>query len=230
VARAAADLAERSGAHVGEFIVGDRRCELMRTIAECGTGTFDVLLAPYVVVICRRYGSATVVSAGLLSIQLIPHPPIYGILGFIISLIPIYTVAITISNRLMTLFRKAAFLPKMALKQGLTEDISTMVVIPALVTNEDDGVELVQKMEVYWAANQQPHLYFTLLCDFKEDKNEIAAYDEGIIEKVEQLISVLNQKYDRKIFFYAQRKRTRITESGRLELGTKTRCSAGFGT
>lgn len=218
VARAAVDLAVQNGIHAGAYIVGDRRDELLRALgrvpgkARCATFMRRHMMLLYV-------GGAivsTIISAGLLCIPLfLMHPPVYGILGFLISLIPVYTVAITISNRLMTLFQKPAFIPKMALKDGLGEDTATMVVIPALLTSEEDGAELIEKMEVYWAANQQPHLYFTLLSDFKEDKNEIAAYDEGIIQRVQQLTASLNQKYGRAIFFYAQRKRTRIAENGR---------------
>ena len=110
---------------------------------------------------------------------------------------------------------KPALIPKMALKGGITDDCTTMVVIPALVISEEDGRELLGKMEVYWAANQQSNLYFTLLSDFKEDKNEIAAQDEQIIESMERIVSRLNEQYGRALFFYAQRKRTLIKENGR---------------
>ncbi len=219
VARAAVDLAVRNGVHVGAFIVGERREELMRVLGGIpARARFAAFVRRHMMLL--YVGGAivsTMVSAGLLSIPLfLHHPPIYGILGFIISLIPIYTVAITISNRLMTIMIKPAFLPKMALKEGLTEECATMVVIPALVTGLEDGAELMEKMEVYYAANQQPHLYLTLLSDFKEDKNEIAAYDENIIEKMGEMTAALNQKYGRTIFFYSQRKRTRIVENGRF--------------
>ncbi len=218
VARAAVELASQSGVHVGEFIVGDRKDALMHAL---GRIPVNARFADFV----RRHmmllyvGGAivsTVVSAVLLNLPLfLNHPPVYGILGFFICLIPVYTVAITVSNRLMTLVTDPAFLPKMALKDGLTEERATMVVIPALITSLEDGEELMEKMEVYFAANQQPNLYMTLLSDFKEDKNEIAAGDEDIIEKMEQRAAALNQKYGRQIFFYAQRKRTLIAENGR---------------
>ena len=181
VARAAADMAKRSGIHVGEYVVGSRRRELMAALGRVPARArlADWMRRHMLLLYVGGTAVSTVISAALLSIPLfLMHPPVYGIIGFFISLIPIYTVAVTISNRMMTLFQKPAFIPKLALKQGLMEDMATMVVIPALVTSEEDGAELVQKMEVYWAANQQPNLYFTLLSDFKEDKNEIAAYDE----------------------------------------------------
>ncbi len=219
VARAAVELAARDGVHVGAFILGDRRDALMRALGGIPIrARLDEFIRRHMLLLYAGGAAlSTVVSAGLLNIPLfLHHPPIYGILGIIISLIPIYTVAVTVSNRLMTLFIEPAFLPKMAMKDGLTEECATMVVIPALVTGLDDGAELMEKMEVYFAANQQPHLYMTLLSDFKEDKNEIAAYDEEIIEEMEQRAASLNQKYGRPIFFYAQRKRTRIAENGRF--------------
>lgn len=217
-AKAAAQLAVKSGTHVGEFIVGSRTRELY---ARFGRLPVKARLIDF----CRRHmlllyaGGAAIsalVSAGLLTFPLfLKYPPVYGIIGFIISLIPIYTVAIAVSNRLFTLINKPALIPKMALRGGIPDDCATMVVIPALVTSEEDGRELLDKMEVYWAANQQNNLYFTLLSDFKEDKNEIAAQDEKIIENMQRIVSRLNEQYGRTLFFYAQRKRTLIKESGR---------------
>lgn len=218
VAKAAAELAAQTDTHVGEFIVGSKKSELY---ARFGRLPIKVRFLEF----CRRHmlllyagGAAisTLVSAGLLALPLfLKYPPVYGIIGFIISLIPIYTVAIAVSNRLFTLINKPALIPKMALKEGIPHDCATMVVIPALVTSEEDGQELLGKMEVYWAANQQNNLYFTLLSDFKEDKNEIAVHDERVIESMQRIVSRLNEQYGKTLFFYAQRKRTLIKESGR---------------
>ncbi len=218
VARAAAELASESGAHVGEFIVGQRKRDLYMRF---GRVPFKVRLSDFYkrhMLLFYAGGAAvsTLISAALLALPLFfRFPPVYGIVGFIISLIPVYTVAIAVNNRLFTLFNKPAFIPKMEFKDGIPDDCATMVVIPALVTSEEDGHELLSKMEVYWAANQQKNLSFTLLSDFKEDKNEIAAQDEAIIERMEQMVNRLNAQYGRTLFFFAQRKRTQIKENGR---------------
>ena len=219
VARAAADLAAHQGVHVGEFIVGSRKRELYM---QFGRVPFKVRLSEFY----RRHmllfyagGAAvsTLVSSALLCLPLFfRFAPVYGIVGFLISLIPVYTVAITVNNKLFTLINKPAFIPKMEFAEGIPDDCATMAVIPALVTSEDDGRELLSKMEVYWAGNQQKNLCFTLLSDFKEDKNEIAARDEAIIEHMEQMVSRLNAQYGRALFFFAQRKRTLIKENGRF--------------
>jgi len=218
VARAAAELAAETHAHVGEFIIGERTRELY---ARFGGMPLKMRIAGFF----RRHmllfyagGAAvsSVVSAGLLTLPLfLRYPPVYGIVGFIISLIPVYSVAVAVNNKLFALINKPALIPKMALKDGIPDGCTTMVVIPALVTSEEDGRELLGKMEVYWAANQQKNLYFALLSDFKEDKNEISAGDEKIIEGLETMASRLNAQYGRALFFYAQRKRTLIRENGR---------------
>ncbi len=218
VARVASELAAQTGVHVGEFIVGSRKRELYDKFAKL---PFKVRFTDFIkrhMLLFYAGGTAvsTVISSALLCLSLFfMFPPVYGIFGFIISLIPVYTVAIAVNNRIFTLLNKPAFVPKMALKNGIPGDCATMVVIPALLTSEDDGLELLGKMEVYWAANQQNNIYFTLLSDFKEDKNEIAAQDESIIETIERQTNRLNEQYGKPLFFYAQRKRTLNNDNGR---------------
>ncbi len=219
VARAAAELAGESGAHVGEFIVGTRKRELYARFGRLPfkMRLFDFFKRHMLLFYAGGAAVSTLISAALLTLPLFfKFPPIYGIVGIIISLIPIYTVAITISNRLFTLINKPMLIPKMSFKDGIPDDCATMVVVPALVTSEEEGRELLSKMEVYWAANQQKNIYFTLLSDFKEDKNEIAAQDEKTIESMESMVGRLNSQYGRALFFYAQRKRTLIKENGRF--------------
>ncbi len=219
VARAAAELAVQSGTHVGEFVIGSRKRELYKSFDKVPVKArlSDFYKRHMLLFYAGGAAVSTLISATLLCLPLFfRFAPIYGIVGFLISLIPVYTVAITVSNKLFTLINKPAFIPKMEFKEGIPDDCATMVVIPALVTSEEDGHELLSKMEVYWAANQQKNLSFTLLSDFKEDKNEIAAQDETIIERMEQMVGRLNTQYGRTLFFFAQRKRTLIKENGRF--------------
>ncbi len=218
VAREAANMAARAGAHVGYFILGNRIKELYSHLGKTPFKVRTRLFFKRHMLFFYAGGAAisTLISAALLCISLFfMFPPLVGILGFIVSLVPIYTVAIAVNNRIFTLIGKPAFIPKMEYKQGIPEKCATVVVVPALVTDAKSGCELLGKMEVYWAANQQDNIYFALLSDFKEDKNEIAAGDEEAIEKIESTISRLNERYGKALFFYAQRKRTLNTKTGR---------------
>lgn len=213
VARAAIKLAQNSGEHVGAYICGGKRHELMR---EFGRVPAKEKLASFFKrhMLLMYTGGAlasSFVSAGLLCISLFfMYPVVVGIIGFVISIIPVYAVAVAINNRIFTIINKPAFIPKMSLKEGIPGGSATVVAVTSLLTSLEDGQEMLEKMQVYYAANQQDNLYFMLLSDFKEDKNEIKAQEVEIIEKIEEEINNLNGKYGKKLFFYAQRKRTYI--------------------
>ena len=211
VSKTAVRLANMRGEHVGVYIAGPKKHELMKEYGKLPfkekANTFFKrhMLLLYV-------GGAivsTVISAAILCISLFfMYPLIYGILGFFISLIPIYAVAVAVSNRIFMLLNKPAFIPKMALADGITEDCATMVAVTTLLTSVQDGADMLEKMQVYYAANQQNNIYFALLSDFRENKNEITPEDVEIIEKTEAAVEKLNKKYGRNIFYYAQRKRS----------------------
>jgi cyclic beta-1,2-glucan synthetase len=213
VAKAAISLAKSSGEHVGEYLRGAKRHDLMREFAKVPFKERATSFVKRHMLLFYAGGAlvSTIVSAGLLCISLFfMYPPVYGIIGFLLRLIPIYAVAAAINNRIFTMINKPAFIPKMSLKKGIPPESATMVAVTSLLTSLEDGRELLEKMQVYYAANQHDNLYFMLLSDFKEDKNEINAQEVEIIEKIEEEINALNSKYGKKLFFYAQRKRTYI--------------------
>ncbi|MGI5849107.1 MAG: glycosyl transferase, partial [Christensenellales bacterium] len=213
VSKAAVRLADQNRKHVGFYIIGEKRQQLMK---EFGKLPFKEKVISFL----KRHmlffyaGGAvisTVVSATLLCLSLFfMYPVIVGILGFIISLIPIYAVVIAINNKIFMLLNKPVFIPKMAFEEGIPDGCATIVAVPSLITSLEDGLGILEKMQVYYAANQQDNIYFALLSDFKENKNEITAEDIKIAESIDEAIGSLNKKYGKNIFFYAQRKRTFI--------------------
>ena len=219
VARAAVRLAAASGEHVGRFLTGDKREDLLRVLGKLPIKVRFIAFCKRHMLLIYAGGAiiSAVVSAALLCLPLFfLYPPIYGIIGFIISLIPVYSVAMSVNNRIFTLITKPDFLPKLEFKEGIPAEYATMVVVPALVLGADEGRELLEKMEVYYAANHQPNLYFTLLSDFKEAGGETAQGEEDTIERIVQAVEELNARSDAPVFFYAQRKRTPLPEKGRF--------------
>lgn len=213
ISKAAISLSKSSGEHVGVYIAGRKRHDVIKEFGKLNIkNRFMYFLKRHMLLI--YVGGAvisSIVSAVLLCISLFfMYPLIYGIIGFVICLIPIYAVAVAINNRIFVLINKPSFIPKMALKQGIPAESKTVVAVTSLITSLKDGQELLEKMQVYYAANQQDNVYFVLLSDFKEDKNEKNAEEEEIISKIEQEVQNLNNKYGSHIFFYAQRKRTYI--------------------
>ena len=73
------------------------------------------------------------------------------------------------------------FLPKLELREGIPEELRTMVAVPTLLTSVDRVKELIGEIEVYYLANRDANLHFALLGDFADASSEIVQGDEEII-------------------------------------------------
>lgn len=126
------------------------------------------------------------------------------IVTIIVLLIPSSEIFISILNWSVNKLIEPKFIPKMEFKQGVPEEFSTVVVIPAIINNVDRLKSLIGDMEVYYLANSEKNLYFALLGDFKDsfDKEEVG--DKLIVETALKEINGLNEKYgnDKKDKFY----------------------------
>ena len=99
---------------------------------------------------------------------------------------------------------------KMDFKKGVPKDCSTVVVIPTILSNSATIDSLVHKLELYYLANQDPHVYFALLTDFSDASQESLPGEEELIQEAILKIDELNSKYsDMGIsrFFLFHRKR-----------------------
>lgn len=143
------------------------------------------------------------------------------ILGIIVSIIPISEVVIAILNWSVTNIITPSQIPKLKMEKGLTQDISTIVVIPALINNVERLKSLIDDMEVYYLANREENLYFAILGDFKDANSENEAEDEKIVKEALKEVKELNNKYCKKgneIFFFFNRQR-KFNESMGYYLG-----------
>ncbi|WP_411679001.1 GH36-type glycosyl hydrolase domain-containing protein [Clostridium thailandense] len=156
------------------------------------------------------------------------------------ALIPSSEIVISIFNWSISKLIEPSFIPKIEFKDTIPEEFSSMVVIPTLLNNESRVKSLVNDMEVYYLANRDKNLYFALLGDFKDSKNEQEENDTNIIEAALKSIKELNEKYsenDEDIFYFFnryrqynpkeeiyigwERKRGKLTEFNNLVKGRK---------
>ncbi|MFL0194789.1 GH36-type glycosyl hydrolase domain-containing protein [Clostridium sp. WILCCON 0269] len=119
------------------------------------------------------------------------------IVGVIVLLIPSSEIFISIFNWSINKLVEPKFIPKMEFKQGIPEEFSTVVVIPALINNPHRVKSLISDMEVYYLANEEENLYFALLGDFKDSFCEEESDDKLIIEAALDEVKKLNQKYSK---------------------------------
>lgn len=148
----------------------------------------------------------TVATAGLstfLSFYLSPW--FYLTLPFL--LIPVSELLIQLSQRFLMKRCRPKALYKMDYSKGLTEDVSTIVVIPTIIKNTKRIDEMFASLEKYYLTNQSNHLHFGLVGDACERPEAHWEEDEKLGKHGLKKCAELNEKYGKEIFHYIYRKR-----------------------
>lgn len=103
------------------------------------------------------------------------------------------------------------FVPKIELNHGIPDEARTMVVVPAIINDAKRAQELIDQLEIYYLANKDKNLYFAVLGDFKDNKNqEELPNDDNINSTALRLVRELNEKYhgeEGDIFYFFNRYR-----------------------
>ncbi|MDD2190083.1 MAG: glucoamylase family protein [Eubacteriales bacterium] len=124
--------------------------------------------------------------------------------------IPASEISVLIANRLACRIKSPAFFPRLELKEGIPESMSTMVVMPALLTDGKRVEQLLENMESHYLANKEENLYFALIGAFADSNGPNANDDTKIIQLVSRGIKDLNNKYAEEgndIFYFYNRLR-----------------------
>jgi cellobiose phosphorylase len=126
-------------------------------------------------------------------------------------MIPASEIVTSLVNWTLCNTTKPSILPRLELKDGVGEEHSTLVVIPALLPDEKRVSELISNLERHYLANKENNLYFALAGDFKDSHDEKGTLDQKIIDAGLSGIKKLNHKYKREngidIFYYFHRHR-----------------------
>ncbi|MFX0549952.1 GH36-type glycosyl hydrolase domain-containing protein [Hathewaya histolytica] len=233
--------------HVGYYIIDDGKIELIRSLKE-KRNILDILkdyITKYKVPI---YLLATIlitlmVTSVFLNISYIRDADIrYSkyIVAFLVIIIPCSEIGISIFNWIITHLMPISFVPKLELKEGISKENSTVVIIPTLITSRNTVKKLISDLEVYYLSNREDNLYFAILGDFKDSKHETEENDKEIIDLALNETNKLNDKYGfkehNKFFFLCryrkfnesegyflgwERKRGKIAEFNLLLRGSK---------
>lgn len=132
------------------------------------------------------------------------------ILSFLAIIIPVNEIVLGIINYVCSRSVKVRLVPKLDFSSGIPKQYKTIVVIPAIVNCTQKVKELMEKLEVYHCGNDDPNVYFALLSDFEDYKEEYKDNDKKIIECGLKCAEKLNSKYAKlgDKFFFLSRKRT----------------------
>lgn len=120
---------------------------------------------------------------------------VFAILVGIFGIIPASEIVIAIINSCISRFVTPTKFPKLALKEGIPQEFSTMVIVPTLIPNNKRTLDLINNLEVFYLANKGENIYFSLVGDFKDANEEILVEDSAIVETALKRIRELNEKY-----------------------------------
>ena len=135
--------------------------------------------------------------------------PISKIILFLILYIPLYTLILKIINYIISRIVKPLNIPKINYENGIDDECKTMVVIPTILDSKEKVEEMFKKIEIYYLANEDKNIFFTLLGDCTTSVKEVEKSDEDVINTGIQETKRLNEKYkvsNKFNFVYRKRK------------------------
>ena len=88
---------------------------------------------------------------------------LYSVLIGMLILIPASEVGISFVNWMVGKIKQPAFFPRLELKEGIPDYLSTMVVVPTLLNDKNRVDELLKNLENHYLANKESNLYFSLI-------------------------------------------------------------------
>lgn len=200
--------------HVGYYLIDKGRKELFQYL-NMGKDHFRLeSFAAYIGLIIIFSLLIMVFIISFISNSLTMIKILYLIL---LLMIPSSDIGINLTNYLLMKIYPTTMLPRLEFKEGIPKEASTMVIIPALLTDKKSVKELIDKMEVYYLANKEDNIYFSLVGDFKDADSENIETDVDIITEALNGIKKLNQNYsgEKEIFYYFHRKRIYNKKQGK---------------
>ena len=139
----------------------------------------------------------------------------------LLALLSTSQLALALVNWLATLFVPPHSLPRMDFSAAIPAQARTLVVVPTMLTDAQNIDALIEALEVRFLANRDDNLYFGLLTDFCDAREETLAEDAPLLHLAAARIAALNAKYaavKNDIFFLFHRPR-RWNPQERLWMG-----------
>ncbi len=136
-----------------------------------------------------------------------------GLNGFPLFLLSLFAVfpasdiAIGLMNRFIIGSLPPRHLPRLALKDGVPQAMSTFVVVPTMFTSVTGVREQIDQMEIRYLSNPENHVRFALLSDWVDAELETMPNDAQLLNAATTAVDVLNDKYGGERFFVFHRKR-----------------------
>ena len=113
----------------------------------------------------------------------------------IVGLVPASDVAVVIVNRAITQLVGGMLLPGLELRNGVTSDLRTIIVVPTMLVGIAEIHEQVERLEVHHLSNADDNFIFALISDWRDSATERDANDESLLHEATAEIARLNARY-----------------------------------
>lgn len=128
----------------------------------------------------------------------------------LLAIFPAMDASYSLFNALVPWFVQPTRLIGFEYKDGLPAEARTLVAVPTLITSRDSIDEQIRNLEVHYLTNPRGEIYFALVGDWTDAKQEITPADMEIYEYAREEIAKLNEHYtgdDQPRFFLLHRRR-----------------------
>ena len=109
-------------------------------------------------------------------------------------LLPAAECAVALVNQLATTLFRPKALPKLDFSKGVPTEFTTMVVVPTLLTSEEQMTRAVRDLEIRYLANRDANIHFALLTDPPDAGQQFDDKDK-LAGECAHLIEAMNAKY-----------------------------------
>ena len=187
------DDKENKKSHVGYYLIDEGKYELKEQILEKKVNRINKKR------ISRLYLIQMFIIPLIIDFAITIKINVSEILKLILTIImyvPIYEIWKSSLNNILRHIIKQSKIPKINYENGIDDQNKTMVVIPCILDNEAKVKEMFKKIEVYYLANEDKNIFFTLLGDCTTSEREVEKEDKKIIESGKEEAEKLNQKYN----------------------------------
>ena len=210
VAQHALDL---GGIDPGQHLIGTGRAALEKTLAFKPPFLRRLRMSVRSAGLAGYLGGLTIFAAAALLSGVLPllnsHiSPGLIVLLLLLASLPASEFGLAIVNYLVTRLMEAVVIPGLALRDGVPEELRTLVVVPALLTSRDDVEELIDRLEVHYLSNADGEVYFGLVTDWTDADSESVSSDGVLLNEALEGIQRLNLRHgtDRFLLLHRARK------------------------
>ncbi len=113
----------------------------------------------------------------------------------VLGAIPLSEGALVLINRVVAALVPPRILPKLDFSKGIPGACRTLVAVPVMLTNQDEILELLQRLEVHYLANPDGDIRFALLSDWSDASAASMPGDADLLRTAMEGVAELNQRF-----------------------------------